>query len=660
MKKDIIFSIVMPVYNTANYLDESIGSVLKQNASNWELICINDGSTDESLDILMKYAGLDKRIKVKDIPNSGPANARNIGISETTGEYILFLDSDDTLNINSIDKLSRVVMEKDYDVVTFSAETNSTSLEMNWTIPNMNASNAEYWGKDCANCLFWEQSTRPFIWNKAYKREFIVRNSINFDRNITLGEDQAFLFNVFQKAKHVKFVDIPLYKYKFQRDGSIMTLLKKDKYISTKNHLLLVKNVIINMYKNDNLKAHSDEIMQWAVSLLYNIYIKELKLSQARKLSKEFIEFINEYQIEKIINIYSWDIPNISDFTILKYLAEDFNLDYTVVLHENGSKYFSNVTEFFNTKIEKNGELILICLSMNFYRYACDNEQFKKFTKILLPGYSFGNAISTYVKYCSSKSCLIASYDGPMTTNAISLSALYRDLVNCKSNVIVGVTASELKKLKLNIDDSIEFNKLPRLFNIGNMLFKTSFLQNSNVVYPNYEPYSACIYAMEVIRDNNISFSKQRLVDVKNDRLEQIKFDVSYNINGYITALGVLGVTSLNINNYYFAKKICDILFKNDIVNVEKTYEMKPENFDKYCALASILPLAEYCFENLGLYEEHRNYLQSIIDKLEEYDENNVESLTFNEKKLDCIKNSRALELGFKFAKKVSQVLWRK
>ena len=101
------FSIIMPVYNTALYLKKSIQSVIEQTYENWELICVNDGSTDDSLEICEHYAKQDSRIKVFSKVNEGVSVARNFGLKKVTGERVIFLDADDWLSSNYIEQQAK-------------------------------------------------------------------------------------------------------------------------------------------------------------------------------------------------------------------------------------------------------------------------------------------------------------------------------------------------------------------------------------------------------------------------------------------------------------------------------------------------------------------------------------------------------------------------
>ena len=106
-------SIIIPVYNTENYLSECLDSVINQTLNEIEVICINDASTDSSLDILDDYSKYSDKIKIINCSeNKGQGNARNIGITQAKGKYILFLDSDDWLELNACEELFKMAEKK--------------------------------------------------------------------------------------------------------------------------------------------------------------------------------------------------------------------------------------------------------------------------------------------------------------------------------------------------------------------------------------------------------------------------------------------------------------------------------------------------------------------------------------------------------------------
>lgn len=115
----IMISVIMPVYNVENYIEKCLDSVCNQSFKDLEIICVNDGSTDNSLKLLEDYAKRDSRIKIITQENGGIGHARNTGLKNATGEYVLFVDSDDFLCENSLDELYYNINSNNSDLVIF-------------------------------------------------------------------------------------------------------------------------------------------------------------------------------------------------------------------------------------------------------------------------------------------------------------------------------------------------------------------------------------------------------------------------------------------------------------------------------------------------------------------------------------------------------------
>ncbi len=216
---DISVSVVMPIYNASKYLKESLGGVLQQTLKNIEIICVNDGSTDNSLDIIQFYARDDKRIKVINNTNHGYGYAMNCGISVAKGEYIGILEPDDFMDTNMFEVLYSIAKEKDLDAVKSNyyeyseKENQSNFFEV--------LSGLEYGKVTSANENPWIIVRRPCIWSAIYKRSFLEENHILF--NETPGasyQDTAFAFKVWTTAKRVSFVKEPFLHYRIDNDNS--------------------------------------------------------------------------------------------------------------------------------------------------------------------------------------------------------------------------------------------------------------------------------------------------------------------------------------------------------------------------------------------------------------------------------------------------------
>lgn len=227
MKENPLVSVVMPVYNTSQYLQKSIGSILQQKYQNIELLCVNDGSTDNSLAILKKYAAQDNRVKVIDKQNEGVSKARNTGIENANGEYICFIDSDDAMPVNAIQTMVDTLKSnpkakyvKGNNLVTTS---DGNTVVTKWAIPRK-----PYSGKLLTSADFWHyiDMIRPCVWGILFDLNHIRQNNLQFNTDIDFGEDALFLAQYIDEVPGV-YIDEPTYDYLFARQGSLCNLTVK-------------------------------------------------------------------------------------------------------------------------------------------------------------------------------------------------------------------------------------------------------------------------------------------------------------------------------------------------------------------------------------------------------------------------------------------------
>lgn len=234
--ENLKFSVILPVYNVAPFLEECLQSLINQSYSNLEILCVNDGSPDNSPEILQKYAALDARIKVFDRENQGSGRSRNFGIEQSSGDYLSFIDPDDWVDRDLYKKLYDFIVEKSSDVVEFFYKnyydaTGEVSSGRHVHViadrcgMDMSVRDGYSW-RDCKNILCKFQSP---CWNKVYKRSFILENKIEFSDHPT-GQDIAFWHGVLFFAEKIDILHQELYFYRI-RQGSAVTSLKKKNLI---------------------------------------------------------------------------------------------------------------------------------------------------------------------------------------------------------------------------------------------------------------------------------------------------------------------------------------------------------------------------------------------------------------------------------------------
>lgn len=188
-------SIIVPVYNAQNSLERCLMSIIRQGYQQWELILVDDGSQDESLAICKRYSNMDSRIQVIHTDNCGVSSARNTGIENAQGEYIVFVDSDDMIHP---DFLSECLSNKEDLIVT------------NYIKPSK--IDSLHYKEDHPELIFQQRGVRT-VWGKVFVRKIIEEHHIRFDTNIRYGEDTIFVLQYCLHIKTIAYVFQHLYEY---------------------------------------------------------------------------------------------------------------------------------------------------------------------------------------------------------------------------------------------------------------------------------------------------------------------------------------------------------------------------------------------------------------------------------------------------------------
>lgn len=289
-------SIIVPVYNVELYIEDCLNSLLNQTYSNYEIILINDGSTDNSIEICSKYN--DKKIKIYNQNNKGVSIARNVGISLATGQYIMFVDADDMVSEKYIENLIKSIEETNTDMVVCgytkekaelvnkknSQEIKGEIINANTMLENMMENNLQ----------------EGYLWNKIFKKSIINDNSLEFKEGVNVWEDLYFVIEYLSKSDKIFAINEKLYYYR-TREGSAVNRKETSTDLVGKVKILelIMKNynLIIN-----NKNYYGIKRMYVTVLLKYLLQIKkdnkELikeKLSIVKKIKKDIkIGFKNE------------------------------------------------------------------------------------------------------------------------------------------------------------------------------------------------------------------------------------------------------------------------------------------------------------------------------------------------------------------------------
>lgn len=299
------FSIIVPVYNVEKYIKDCLDSILNQSYDNFEVIVVNDGSTDKSKEIIEQYK--DKRIKLYNKKNTGVADTRNFGINQCTGEYFIFVDSDDTINKDLLVTLKNVLDKEKVDLVKY-------QIQMIYSDGNIKYDEPETFEKingEKAFSILLKNDLFVSPVTYAYNLEYFKKNRYEYLVG-RVYEDFGLTPIIVVNAQSVKCIDFIGYNY-YVRENSIMTSSKKKMESRNKDSIdqfdrlmemiddINISNETRNLFKSyiSNGMINRTQEMD---GIILKEYIKKLK---ARKLYKYLIDDTLIRKIKKYIFKYA-------------------------------------------------------------------------------------------------------------------------------------------------------------------------------------------------------------------------------------------------------------------------------------------------------------------------------------------------------------------
>lgn len=299
-------SIIIPVYNVADYVSNCIDSVIKQSYSNLEIIIVNDGSTDNSADICRRKANLDSRILYLEKENGGLSTARNYGLKFATGDFIYFLDSDDYLVINAIESLVNEQEKENADIVSsaFMMVDDTQQLLMKCAVE-------DYIRGD--NTLFYLQRITNQACAKLYRRRLF--NRITYPIGLRY-EDVATTFKLYDMAESVSHTECGLYCYRV-REGAITYSIRNQDIEDLWKAFFIIKQHFITPTK---------EQLFYELTILYTIYSRLLRsncnneefkghenkiYSEMNKITVNINEFKGKSPMYFKIKLFKWHLTKL-------------------------------------------------------------------------------------------------------------------------------------------------------------------------------------------------------------------------------------------------------------------------------------------------------------------------------------------------------------
>lgn len=252
-----LISVIIPVYNTALYLRECLDSVCNQTYKNLEIICVNDGSTDDSLGILQEYAAKDKRIHVISQENRGQAAARNAALDYAHGEWITGLDSDDYLALQAYERVMEVFPD-DCDLTLL-----ETTVVGDYN-QEVKESSERYYKHKFSGAQYLElkhvQNTDASLWDKIIRRSVIEKNHLRFPEN-RIFEDACFFFCLMGVAKKAFYLNEKLHFYRLRSDSTMSYAYKKTS--RALDHLYIFDS-IVDFYEKSSINKTKSDYLAYA------------------------------------------------------------------------------------------------------------------------------------------------------------------------------------------------------------------------------------------------------------------------------------------------------------------------------------------------------------------------------------------------------------
>lgn len=298
-----LVSIIIPVFNAEEFIENTIKNILLQNYSLIEVILVDDGSTDRSAEIILNYQEKDSRLIYLRQDNQGPSAARNNGLRKATGDYVLFVDADDSLKVNALRDM--INESNDSDLLIFGYENvNEENAENNQVvIPSKNETFT------LSKFLplfseFLEKNILHYVWNKLYRKE--VLREVYFDETVKVGEDLLFNIEVLKNVSRLKCTESVYYNHIWFNDNSITLKYheslfdyRNKQYISAKEFLKYYQS-----YNDKNITKLKRYYLNKYIACFFNLESPSATMTRVEKNNQIQI-IVNEINDEGINEYYN-------------------------------------------------------------------------------------------------------------------------------------------------------------------------------------------------------------------------------------------------------------------------------------------------------------------------------------------------------------------
>jgi len=349
-------SVVIPVYNVEKYLSECLDSVINQSLKDIEIICVNDGSTDNSLFILEEYSKKDERIKIISHENRGTGFTRKVGLDNSNGDYVFFLDSDDFLELDALELLLDNALSNDSDLVLFKIiRYNHLKNSKNYSLPVFDL---DYLSNDFNNFTFDYKSIKEYVLNysfapylKLYKKEFMDSYDDFFFEGGIRYEDVPLHVQVLLRAK-MSFCPKFLLNYRISNETSVMNTSYDDSVFDIFKVIDIVEDFLLNNGFYDEFrfefnKFKATQIMQYILPSASDDFLLKAK-EELKKIDPAFIPM--SFGVEGSNIIFS-DLLNVNSCEELRLLMDKRNLLKQNELLNNKNKSLSSQCNLLENEV---------------------------------------------------------------------------------------------------------------------------------------------------------------------------------------------------------------------------------------------------------------------------------------------------------------------
>lgn len=351
-------SVIIPVYNVEKYLKQCLESVVNQTFRDIEIICVNDGSTDNSLGCLESYEKQDERIRIITQKNKGLSGARNTGMKYATGKYIYFLDSDDYLELNALEDLHSLGEEKSLDLILFKVlnfkdETGEKYSQRYFDMPYLNDLKGRIF--DYTDIRDEIISMNETVYSKFFKRELI--EDCDFLEGY-IYEDTLFLMDYIFDAKRMYFYDEYLYCRRIRDDSIIFTDSKNQVDVIT-----IFNNVMAKLKQSNHYDYYKEDLFNRKMYSVYNIYknlTDDTKDYFFCEFKKDCLSYKDEYEstldfneIQKRNKTIFYSVLNSAGFVEFDQSIEIFDLNDKISRLNRNNKKLKKQIKDLNKSVDE-------------------------------------------------------------------------------------------------------------------------------------------------------------------------------------------------------------------------------------------------------------------------------------------------------------------